>query len=227
MGISRMQMGSIIYWITFPRHKVITTNVSGIVKPVKWGNSNAWFDVNMFVPNCDLICDKLRKTVFANAEVWKRVCADYFTQIGALRLQLMKLKHLCGIKKLWLHGCPNKFWNNCLESSTTAITLLILNEYSKWWKRSSLVSIETGIRAVRPENRGSILDETVGILIFASMSRPELWVNPVSYPMGTQSLSLEDKASGALQCSLTSIFSRWLRNIELYVDRRAKNHSEL
>jgi hypothetical protein len=102
-----------------------------------------------------------------------------------------------------------------------------LNEYSKWWKRSSLVSIETGIRAVRPENRGSILDEMVGILIFASMSRPELWVNPVSYPMGTQSLSLEDKASGALHCSLTSIFSRWLRKIELYVDRRAKNHSEL
>jgi hypothetical protein len=45
----------------------------------------------------------------------------------------------------------------------------------------------TGIRAGRLENRGSILDGTVGIMIFASISKPEVWAYPVSYPTtGTQ-----------------------------------------
>jgi hypothetical protein len=44
----------------------------------------------------------------------------------------------------------------------------------------------TGTRAGRLENRGSILDETVGIIIFASISKLENWANPVSYPVGNQ-----------------------------------------
>jgi hypothetical protein len=47
------------------------------------------------------------------------------------------------------------------------------------------LGIMTGIRAGRLVNRGSILDGTVGIMIFASISKPDIWANPFSYPMGT------------------------------------------
>jgi len=43
-----------------------------------------------------------------------------------------------------------------------------------------LANIMTGIRVGRLENRGSILDEKDGIIIFASISKLEIWADPVS-----------------------------------------------
>ena len=81
-------------------------------------------------------------------------------------------------KELWLHVSPKMFWNGYSKSNTTAFALRILNQCSKWWQPSSLAGIMTGIRAGRLENRGSILDETVGIIIFASISKLWIWANP-------------------------------------------------
>jgi hypothetical protein len=103
----------------------------------------------MLVPNCDPTRENL-VTLFAAIQSeedtvreyggMNEVCADNVPQTGALRLQTMKMKRLCGIKNC---GCMSILTSS--EFSNTVVVVRILNEYSKWWGPSSLVSIVLGI----------------------------------------------------------------------------------